>query len=280
MAHLTLTLDLGQGARLGTLAKVLEDLTVLQGLAFRLDMIAARREAALRVERWWSDSPGQLRETASALDESTAADIHQLVDARQILDSSRDELMYLLDIPRYFRAKEWSMFLARFPSRAGRLLQQSGMVAYPLQIPRLEAVAPDLHEALVASETARLQPPLPSVERLTYENPFEIVIFIALLGFAEMKYGYFRDLLMTACNRRDSRARESAVTEVVNQAGRLLGAWADEAELKASMKSRLAEHVSRPDDIEEADTTGNEVASYTSVSDSGFECNFDDSDDR
>lgn len=280
MARLTIRLNVGPSASLGALSAVVEDLSVLQDLGLRVDAIAARRDAEATVERWWHDSPGQMFERSRRLDEDSLVQMRRLLEERRRADEISEQLA---GAPPEIWLEEWYRLQRRYLGKAGsRRLVLPPLFSSSLGESRLADLAPDIFTQLVAGEVAQHLPSVPSVERLTYENPIELILIgvAGALTGAGFKFGTFTELAKlirdwsSEKQVSESKAREAAAAaaqaEVRVQRERAdiarteaetreLHARASKTEIEAEIMRRFALQGNRVEDLIEAGLAPREI---------------------
>ena len=272
MARLTIRLNLGPGASLGTLSAVVEDLSVLQDLGLRVDAIASRRDAELTIERWWSDSPDQIDERSRRLDEASSAQMRRLLDQRRRDDEITERLA---SAPPEIWFEEWYRLQRRYSSKGGARRFVPLPFQSSLSASRLAEIAPDIFVQLVADQVAQHLPPVPSVQRLTYENPIELVLIgvAGVLTGAGFRFGTFTEIAKLirdwSAEKQTNQAKAREAAAVAAQAEvrvqreradvarseaetRELLARASKAEIEAEIMRRYARQGNRVDDLIEA----------------------------
>lgn len=272
MARLTIRLNLGPGASLGALSAVVEDLSVLQDLALRVDAIAARRDAEATVERWWRESPWEIHERSSRLDEGSAVQIRRLLDQRRRDDEISERLA---GAPPEMWFEEWYRRQRQYFGKRGSARFGTPPFWSSLSESRLAELAPDIFAQLVAYEVSQHLTPVPSVERLTYENPIEFILIgvAGVLTGAGFKFGTFTELAKLirdwSAEKQANQAKAREATAVAEQAEvrvqreradvarteaetRELHARASKAEVEAEIMRRYALQGNRVDDLVEA----------------------------
>ena len=278
MARLSIKINLGPGASIGALSSVVGDLSAIQDLSLRLDTIAIRRDAVRQIEHLWRENPDLLLERGSSFSGASSEQMAQLLSAREQFDQLRsfvDEVSpdYWLD--EMYRIQRFS------PKNAGRAFNRFGLMhmaalAQPFSLPRLSEAAPELYADLVADETARRLPTVPTVERLVYENPFEIILAVIVLGVAGLKYGAFTEFAkMIRDWSADKRLRE-AEADLKQADARLRNAEASKAEAEAEVARRFANQTSRLDDLDEAAPTPGEIGAISRTSGRDIEVRLDE----
>lgn len=278
MARLSIKINLGPEASIGALSSVVGDLSVIQGLSSRLDRIACRRDAARRVEQLWVEDPTLLIERSLAHPGRSDQERHLMVV----------EQMRLREFPGVYdemSSDDWVDALRELQvilmDKRKRPLSQIGLMrlaslAQPFAIPRLSDVSPDLYEDLVADEMNNRWPTVPAVERLVYENPFEIVLVIAVLGVAGLKYGSFVEfarLIRDWSADKQSRQHEANLKKADV---RVRNAEASKAEAGPEVAWRFANQTSRIDDLEKAAPTDEETGAMSRTSDLDVEIRLDE----
>jgi len=190
----TIRINLGPGASLGVVAGVVDDLLVLHDFGLRVDAISARRDAEESIEGWWRDSPNQLLERSLRFDESSAARLRRLIDQRGQEDAIAERLA---NVPPEMWLEEWYHLQRRYSGKGSprRPLLPPPFWSASREV-RLAEVAPSLFARLVSEEFGRRVPPVPTVERLSYQNPIELVLIGVggLLTGAGFKFGTFTEI--------------------------------------------------------------------------------------
>lgn len=271
MARVTIRIDLGPGASLGAVAGVVDDLLVVHDLGLRVDTISARRDAEETIEGWWRDSPGQFVERALNLDEPISSRLQRLIDQRNQEDAIAERFA---NAPPEMWFDEWYRMQRRYLGKGSpRRLLAPPFWPSASEVSLAEA-APNLFARLVAEEFARGVPPVPTVERLSYQNPIELVLIgVGLLTATGFKLGTFteiakliRDWSAEKQERQDqarhTRAnadraelgavRERAEIERTEAETREINARASKAEAEAEILRRYAAQGGRLDDLIEA----------------------------
>lgn len=298
MARLTIRIDVGPGVSLGAVSSVVEDLSALHQLGVRVDQIAARRDAETTVERWWRDSPGQILERSNRFDEEQLAEWQQLLAQREHDDELRQRIA---EAPPEFWFDEWYRWRRRYlaNTRAGRAVPPPAPWSLTSES-RLAEVAPGLFSQLVNGEAARLMPPIPSVERLTYENPVELILIgVGVLTGAGFKFGTFTELAKlirdwsSEKQLNEARAREAAAqaeqaeVRVENERAsvertraetRELHARANKAEIEAEVMRRYALQGGRADDLVRAGLALREIEAIAQLTTGEVEVETDEDD--
>ena len=272
MARVTIRVNLGPGASLGAVAGVVDDLLVIHDLGLRVDIICARRDAEETIEGWWRDSPGQLVERSLNLDESTSSRLQRLLDQRRQEDEVAERLA---GAPPEIWFDEWYRMQRRYSGQGSRRRFLPPPFWPAASEVSLAEVAPDLFARLVAEEFGRHVQPVPTVERLSYQNPIELVLIGvgSLVTAAGFKFGTFteiakliRDWSTDKQERQDqarqTRAnadraelgslRERAEIERTEAETREINARASKAEAEAEVLRRYALQGGRVDDLIEA----------------------------
>lgn len=277
MARVRIWINVGSGATLGSLQSVIDDLSVLQDLGLRVDSSVAQRDAENTIERWWRDQPGQINERSLRLDErSLRLDERSLTEIQRLLEQRRLDEEFserVAGAPPEIWLEEWYRLQRRsLGRRSARMpLMPLGYWSSPAEA-RLRVVAPDIFEQLVADEAAQHLPSVPTVERLNYENPLELVL-IGVTGFltaAGFKFGTFTELAELIRDwSADKREREAQVKQAAADALRAevqvrreeaevrrtdaetreINARASKAEVEAEVLRRYALQGNRVDDL-------------------------------
>lgn len=272
MARVTVRINLGPGASLGAVAGVVDDLLVIHDLGLRVDIIGARRDAEETIEGWWRDSPGQLAERSLNLDESTSSRLQRLLDQRRQEDEVAE---HLAGAPPEMWFDEWYHMQRRYFGKGSRRRFLPPPFWPAASEVSLAEVAPDLFARLVAEEFGRYVQQVPTVERLSYQNPIELVLIGvgSLVTAAGFKFGTFtemakliRDWSADKQERQDqarqTRAnadraelgslRERAEIERTDAETREINARASKAEAEAEVLRRYARQGGRVEDLIEA----------------------------
>lgn len=298
MARLTLRLNLGSGASLGAVSAVVADLSVLQDLGLRVDAMATRRDAEVSVDRWWREAPGQISERSVRLDERSSAQIRRLLDQRRRDDEFSERLA---GAPPEMWFEEWYRWQRRYAGKQGAPRFTPPPFWPSLSQSRLADLAPDIFAQLVADEVSRHLPPVPAVERLTYENPIELILIgvAGVVTSAGFKFGTFTELAKLIRDwsaekqANQSRAREAAA--VADQAEvrvqreraevarteaetRELSARATKAEIEAEIMRRYALQGNRIDDLVDAGLAPRELQAVAQLTAGAVELQIDEQD--
>jgi len=286
LARLMIRLDLGPGASLGALSSVVEDLSAVHDLGLRVDAVAARRDARDHIERLWRDQPGQIFEQSLQLDEASSYDMRRLLDERRQADAFRERLE---GTPPEIWFEDWYRLQRRLGGKgSGRFLSPLFPWAQGGADFQLSAIAPQVFARLVSDEVGRRQPSVPSVERLSYENPIELILVGVggLLAGAGFKFGTFTDLARLirdwSADKRRAEVhveREQAEVDRTRAEIRELDARASKTEVETEVLRRYALQGNRVDDLVEAGLAPRElraIAQLSSVSAVDVEATDDD----
>jgi hypothetical protein len=285
---------------LGTLSAVVEDLSVLLDLGLRVDAVAARRDAENAIERWWIDQPTQLLERLTVQDERLSGDLHRLLERRQREDEIGDRLA---GAPPEVWFEEWYRLQRRFGGKgSSRWLLSTPLLWSPLADSRLGEIAPDLYAQLVADEVRLRLPTVPTVERVSYENPLEVILVgvAGVLTGVGFKFGTFTEFLKIIrdwpAERREGQARareaeatasqaevrvqrEAAEVDRVRAETRELNARASKAELEAEILRRYALQGNRLDDLVEVGLVPRELQAMTQLTAGDIALELDEDED-
>jgi hypothetical protein len=255
VARLQIGMDLGAGATLGALSAAVEDLSVLLDLGLRVDAVAGRRDAETEIERWWADQPSRLLQRSNQ-DDRLLGDLNRLLKRRRREDEISDQMG---EVPPEIWIEEWYRLQRSF---GGKGLSQRAMPPLfwsLLAESRLSEVAPNLYAHLVAEEVGRRSPTVPRVERLSYENPLEVILIgIGVVTGAGFKFGTFTELAKLvrdwSVEKRQGEGRvtrEAAEVDRTRAETRELNARASKAELETEILRRYALQGNRLGDLVE-----------------------------
>ncbi len=298
MARITIRVNLGPGSTLGALHAVVEDLSVLLDLGLRVDTMAAQRDAEDTIERWWRDQPGQIYERSLRLDERASAELQRLIEQRNREDELRERLAAT---PPEIWLEEWYRVRRRYGGKAWpRMLPPPFAAWSSLADSPLHDLAPEISARLVAEEAAHLLPSVPTVERLSYENPLELILIgvAGVLTGAGFKFGTFTELAklirdwsadkrereaqarQAAANARRAEVqvrREEAEVDRTRAETREIDARASKAEVEAEILRRYALQGNRVDDLVEAGLAPRELQAVAQLSSATVEVEVDES---
>lgn len=269
MATVRITLDVGAGSTLGGLARAVEDLSVVMDLGLRIDMEASRRLAEDNLERLWRDQPDALTERVLGWDEPAAANLHSLLEQRQLWE----DLLFEGRRPPA-SLEDWNR-LRLYVRRFGMVNPFIGGAPFAAT---LKSSAPDVFAALAANDAARIAPEAPNVGSLHYENPLDLVLLgVAGVIGAGFKYGTFVELVKLLRDWSIDKDHARANVEKTRAETREANARASQIEFETQLRKAAATQLQgTPPELLEAAFDGLEIEALRGLSRTAIEMTVDE----